>query len=68
MCLLIESAGPLLPGDVALKVDAHRDAFAVLRRLPTPDTLIIFAQLAHIGKAVRLDARLRLSFGEAVRP
>src|SRR4051812_47710570 len=58
---------PLLGSDVALKVEAHRDALAVLHRLPTPDALIVLAQLAHIGEAIRLDARLRLPLGKAVR-
>src|SRR3954469_21266292 len=66
-CLMILGGSrPLLRSDVALKVEAHRDALAVLHRLPTPDALIVLAQLAHIGEAIRLDARLRLSLGETV--
>jgi hypothetical protein len=57
---------PLLRGYVALKVDTDADALAILHGLPPPDALIILSQLAHVGKAVRLDTRLGLSFGEAV--
>src|SRR5215218_5986735 len=57
---------PLLRSNIALKVEAHRDALAVLHRLTTPDALIVLAQLAHIGEATRLDSRLCLPLGEAV--
>ena len=48
----------LLAGDVALEVEAHIDALAILHGLSAPYALIVLPQIAHIGIAVRFDPDL----------
>ena len=53
--------------DVALKIQADIDRFAVPHRGTAPDALVVLFQAANIAEAFRLYARLGLTFGEAVR-
>src|SRR3954462_14980652 len=61
------SGRALTRGHVALEVEAYGYGLAVLNGLAAPDALLVLAQFAHAREPVRLDARLRLAFGEAVR-
>src|ERR1700741_3199477 len=53
--------------DVALKIQADIDRFSVPHSGSAPDALIVLFQATNIGVALRLDAGLGLTFGEAVR-
>src|ERR1700735_4585306 len=53
--------------DVALKIQADVYRFSVPHSGAAPDALIVLFQAANIAEALRLDARLSLAFGEAVR-
>src|SRR6185312_10467704 len=53
--------------DVALKIQADIDRFSVPHGGAAPDALIVLFQAANIAKALRLDARLGLTFSETVR-
>jgi hypothetical protein len=53
--------------DVALKIQADVYRFSVPHSGAAPDALVVLFQAANIAEALRLDARLGLTFGEAVR-
>jgi hypothetical protein len=53
--------------DVALKIQADIYRFSVPHSGAAPDALDVLFQAANIAEALRLDARLGLTFGEAVR-
>jgi hypothetical protein len=52
--------------DVALKIQADVYRFSVPHSGAAPDALVVLFQAANIAEALRLDARLGLTFGEAV--
>src|SRR3984893_16896479 len=53
--------------DVALKIQADVYRFSVPHSGAAPDALVVLFQAANIAEALRLDPRLGLTFGEAVR-
>jgi hypothetical protein len=68
MDILPEGFDLLLFGDdVALEIQADINRFSVTHRGAAPDTFVVLFQTTNIGVALRLEARLGLSFGEAVR-
>src|SRR6185369_721371 len=68
MKVLRNRAFVLSGDDVALEVQADVYGFSVPHSAASPDTLVVLFQAAHIAVALRLDARLGLTFGKAVRP
>src|SRR4029078_1849723 len=62
-----ERSPMLLSDNIAIKIQADIYRFSTSHSGATPDTLVVLFQAAKAGEALRLDARLGLTFGEAVR-